>query len=328
MSLPPLYPLKFTPILKPTLWGGRKLRSRLHKPLPEDELIGESWEISGVKDNISEVANGPLAGQSLVTLLEDYRGALLGEQVYARFGADFPLLVKFIDANQDLSIQVHPDDTLARQRHNSFGKTEMWYVIDAEPGATLISGFNRPTSREEYRAYFQRGQLLDLLNREQVAPDDVFFLPAGRVHTIGRGLLIAEIQQTSDITYRIYDFDRVDKAGNKRQLHVEEALAAIDFSFYTDYKTAYDKQATTAELAACRYFICNRILAGQPVTRNYKHTGSFVILIFLHGQGTLECAQGNFAYTTGDTWLLPACTNEITLVPRQPGKVLEVYLPS
>jgi len=237
MSKPDLYPLMFEPVLKPTLWGGRKLGTALGKPLPPNELIGESWEVSGVKDNISVVANGPLQGRLLTDLMDTYKSDLLGAGVYERYPDEFPLLIKFIDANQDLSIQVHPDDELARQRHNSFGKTEMWYVIDAEPGATLISGFNRPTSRAEYLEYFHNGRLMELLNRESVAPGDVFFLPAGRVHTIGKGLLIAEIQQTSNITYRIYDFDRVDKDGNKRQLHTEEALDAIDYRFYHATRT-------------------------------------------------------------------------------------------
>lgn len=240
MHKTPLYPLKFEPILKDKIWGGEKLKKVLDKPTDSKEC-GESWELSGVAGDVSIVSEGELKGKSLTELIGTYTGDLLGKKVYSRFGNNFPLLIKFIDANQDLSIQVHPNDAMAKERHNSFGKTEMWYVVDAEPGATLISGFNKPTSKEEYLEYFNSGKLTDLLNKENVENDDVFYLPAGRVHTIGKGLLIAEIQQTSDITYRIYDFDRTDAQGNKRELHVEQALGAIDFGFYKEYKTAYDK---------------------------------------------------------------------------------------
>ncbi len=328
MSKPHLYPLLFEPILKPTLWGGRKLDTALNKPLPADELIGESWELSGVKGNISVVANGPLQGRSLNELMATYKSDLLGARVYERFPDEFPLLIKFIDANLDLSIQVHPDDELARQRHNSFGKTEMWYVIDAEPGATLISGFNRPTSRAEYLEYFQSGRLMELLNREQVVSGDVFFLPAGRVHTIGKGLLIAEIQQTSDITYRIYDFDRVDKDGNKRQLHTEEALDAIDYQYYDNYKTTYDRSQPEVQLAKCRYFTVNRLQLAERTARDYSALDSFVVLMFLSGAGTLHTDVGDFPYAKGQTYLLPAALNQIDIAPVSATTVLETYLPS
>ena len=328
MSWPQLYPLKFNPILKTTLWGGQKLGTVLQKPLPENELVGESWEVSGVKDNISVVASGPLAGSSLVELIEHYQGALVGQRVYDRFGTDFPLLIKFIDASQDLSIQVHPDDKLAKERHNSFGKTEMWYVIAAEPGATLISGFNKNTNQKEYLEYFNSGRLLELLNREQVVDDDVFFLPAGRVHTIGKGLLIAEIQQTSDITYRIYDFDRVDKNGQQRQLHVAEALAAIDYNYYDDYKTSYDKTAAEARLASCKYFVCNRLVTDNRIDRDYTGGDSLVILMFLAGNGQIEGPAGSFPFTKGDTYLIPANQQGIVINPTESTRLLEVYLPS
>ena len=327
MSNPALYPLQFNPILKPTIWGGRKLATVLGKPLPGNEPIGESWEISGVDGNISVVATGLLAGQSLVSLINTYKAQLLGEQVYAKFADKFPLLIKFIDANQDLSIQVHPDDTLAHKRHNSFGKTEMWYVVEANQGATLISGFNKATNRAEYLQYFNDGNIMDLLNCEAVEKDDVFFLPAGRVHTIGKGLLIAEIQQTSDITYRIYDFDRVDKNGNSRQLHVKEALEAIDFNFYEDYKTVYNKEALQSSLVTCNYFRVNRLTLGQTTKKNYQAINSFVILMFLEGNGEIGYAGKNYPYAKGDTFLLPAVINEVSIQPDAVAKILEVYVP-
>jgi len=328
MSSVALYPLKFKAILKSNIWGGKRLQSVLQKPIGQMETCGESWEISGVKKNISEVANGALKGEKLTDLIDKYKGGLVGDHVFKSFGTDFPLLIKFIDANQDLSIQVHPDDVLAKKRHNSFGKTEMWYVIDAEENATLISGFNKRTNKDEYLERFNSGELMSLLNREQANNDDVFFLPAGRVHTIGKGLLIAEIQQTSDITYRIYDFDRVDKDGNSRQLHIDEALGAIDFNYYDDYKTKYDQTNAQVELASCNYFICNRILAEETIAKDYSAVDSFVILMALEGSGEIKTAEGSYAYTKGDTYLLPANINEISLIPASPSKILEVYLPS
>lgn len=310
------------------IWGGNKLASILKKPSPKDELIGESWEISGVKDNISVVANGDLKGTSLTELIRNYKADILGKKVYAEFGEEFPLLTKFIDANQDLSIQVHPDDKLAKQRHDSFGKTEVWYVLDAESDATLISGFNKATNKEEYLDYFDSGRLLELLNREEVKKDDVYFLPAGRVHTIGKGLLIAEIQQTSDLTYRIYDFDRTDKDGNTRQLHTEEALDAIDFNFYDDYKTSYNKEGEESLLASCKYFTVNRLHLSSETIRNYNAIDSFKILMILDGSGTIGFDDGSISYVKGDTILIPAVIDKISLMPETKSKILEVYLPS
>lgn len=328
MSNIELYPLKFIPILKPTIWGGHKLGTILNKPLGNSDAYGESWEISGVEGDISIVKEGALQGKTLTAIINKYKGGLIGNKVYQHFGEKFPLLIKFIDANQDLSIQVHPDDVLAKKRHNSYGKTEMWYVIDAEKDATLISGFNKETNKEEYLKSFNSGKLTELLNKEQATNDDVFFLPAGRVHTIGKGLMIAEVQQTSDITYRIYDFDRVDKDGNKRELHVEEALDAIDFNYYDDYKTAYDQTQKQVELATSNYFICNRILSQSATTKNYSSIDSFIILMVLEGGGALQTNDGAYQYNKGDTYLIPASINEVTINPESSSKILEIYLPS
>jgi mannose-6-phosphate isomerase len=323
-----LSPLKFKPILKTNIWGGQKLGTVLNKPIGKTENCGESWEVSGVEGNISEVQEGKFIGMSLTELIRAYKSDLIGDKVYQKFGDKFPLLIKFIDANQDLSIQVHPDDALAKKRHNSFGKTEMWYVIDAEEGSTLISGFNKSTNKAEYLDFFKSGRLVELLNQEQVINDDVYFLPAGRVHTIGRGLLIAEIQQTSDITYRIYDFNRVDKDGNQRELHVDEALDAIDFSFYDQYKTTYDQESSQVELVSNSYFICNRILTKNTIAKAYNGIDSFIILMVLEGGGVFSTEQGSYNYAKGDTYLVPACINQITIIPGSTSKILEVYLPS
>lgn len=322
-----LYPLKFNPILKDKIWGGQKLGSVLDKPIGDSKICGESWEISGMDGDISIVSEGGLKGRNLVELIEEFKGKLIGEKVYNRFGNKFPLLIKFIDANDDLSIQVHPDDELALKRHNSFGKTEMWYVVDAEKGATLISGFNKPTSKEEYLEIFNEGNLTDILNWEDVYKDEVFFLPAGRVHTIGKGLLIAEIQQTSDITYRIFDFDRVDADGNRRELHVEEAIDAIDYSFYEEYKTIYDQTSSDTEIGSSEYFITNRLLVNDSIERDYSKFDSCIILMCLEGEGTLSYGDEYISFKLGDSILIPNTINTLTINSDSKSKLLEVRIP-
>lgn len=322
-----LYPLKFETIYKDKIWGGNKINTVLGKdfsPLPN---CGETWEISGVKGNVSVVKEGALKGKDLKFLIELYREKLVGKSVYERFGTEFPLLIKFIDANDDLSIQVHPDDKLAKKRHNSFGKTEMWYVVQADKGATLISGFNQAITKEEYMEYFKAGKLTEILNKEEVKDEDVFFLPAGRVHTIGKGLLIAEIQQTSDITYRIYDFDRTDDKGNKRELHVQEALDAIDYSFYKEYKTRYDRNENeVAEVVSCNYFTTNKLHFTESVTRNHEKLDSFKIYICVDGALTIDYPDGKTELKKGEAVLVPAAIKSTTLNPDKEFKVLESYI--
>ena len=322
-----LYPLKFKPILKNKIWGGQKLGSVLDKSIGDTKNCGESWEISGVEENISLVSEGELKGKNLVELIDQFKGDLIGEEVYQKFGSKFPLLIKFIDANDDLSIQVHPNDELARKRHNSFGKTEMWYVVDAQDGATLISGFNKPTSKEEYLEVFKNGNLTEILNKEDVEDEDVFFLPAGRVHTIGKGLLIAEIQQTSDVTYRIYDFDRVDADGKGRELHVEEAVDAIDYSFYEEYKTVYDRDSKEVEIGKSEYFITKRLLITDSILRDYTSFDSCIILMCLDGDGRINYDVGSVSYKLGDSILIPNSINKIEITSTTSTKLLEVRIP-
>lgn len=324
-----LYPLKFKTIFKDKIWGGSKIKTHLGKdfsPLPN---CGETWEISGVKSDVSVIENGPLTGTSLSDLLEEYKENLVGKTVYQRFGNEFPLLVKFIDANQDLSIQVHPDDKLAKERHNSFGKTEMWYVIQADEGSNLISGFNQKVDREFYLQKFNAGEVTDILNKEEVTDGDVFFLPAGRVHTIGKGLLIAEIQQTSDITYRIYDFDRVDDKGNKRELHVEEALDAIDYNYYENYKTSYKHtENEVVNLAECPYFTTNVLNFTDNIPRDYTSLDSFVIHVCLEGSYILKYGIEELPVNMGDCILIPATTRQVELSTLKGFKILESYISS
>lgn len=324
-----LYPLTFTTIFKDKLWGGQKIKTVLGKDYGELPNCGETWEISGVKGNVSVVDNGVLAGKSLRDLIAEYKGRLVGERVYKQFGDEFPLLVKFIDANDDLSIQVHPDDELAKQRHDSFGKTEMWYIMQSDPGSTLITGFNQEVTRESYQKNFNEGKLTDILNREEAEAGDVFFLPAGRVHTIGKGLLLAEIQQTSDVTYRIYDFDRKDADGNTRELHVEEALDAIDYNVYDEYKTNYSSASDELiEVVSCDYFHTRKMALTSPMSRNYSSLDSFVIVVVVEGQGKIETEAGSIAVKAGQALLIPAELQAATFLPDGSLTVLESVVPA
>ncbi len=322
-----LYPLKFKTIYKDKIWGGNKIKTILEKdfaPLPN---CGETWELSGYGDEVSFVQEGALKGKLLTTLIEDFQGQLVGEKVYERFGNEFPLLIKFIDANADLSIQVHPDDVLAKTRHDVFGKTEMWYILQADEGATLISGFNQEIDKATYLNHFNNGTLDEILNREEVGAGDVFFIPAGRVHTIGKGILLAEIQQTSDTTYRIYDFDRVDAEGNKRELHVEEAVDAIDYNCYDGIKTKYaDRENESVNLADCNYFTTNKIVADRQVSRSYEAFDSFVIYICIEGDFGLIYNENELTVRKGEVVLLPATIKNVVLVPSPTATILEVYI--
>ncbi|MFN0290273.1 type I phosphomannose isomerase catalytic subunit [Pedobacter helvus] len=322
-----LYPFKFKTIFKDKIWGGNKIKTHLKKDFGSLPNCGETWEISAVKGNVSVVANGNLAGNNLAQLIEEYQHKLVGNKVYQRFGNEFPLLIKFIDANDDLSIQVHPDDTLAKARHNSFGKTEMWYVLQADEGATLISGFNQKVDEQTYLNKLNNGQINDILNKEQVNTGDVFFLPAGRVHTIGKGLMIAEIQQTSDITYRIYDFDRVDDKGQKRELHTEEALAAIDYNVYANYKSEYEKTPNQVnEVVACPYFKTNFMDLTAPLKRNYKNLDTFKILICVAGAFSVVANNYPINVGLGECILIPATVEEIEILTNTGAKILETYI--
>lgn len=321
-----LYPLKFKTIFKDKIWGGQKIRTVLGKDFGDLPNCGETWEISGVEGGVSEVSEGLLHGKLLTELIKTHKDDLVGKSIYKKYGNEFPLLIKFIDANEDLSIQVHPDDKLAKARHDSFGKTEMWYVLQADEGASLISGFNQELTKEQYLEHFEQGKLEEILNREQVHKDDVFFLPAGRVHTIGKGLMIAEIQQTSDITYRIYDFDRVDANGNKRELHLEEALDAIDFKHYGEYKTQYSKESTELQtLVDAEYFTTKRHLISENVLKSYPANDSFIIYMVVDGEGQLEYNDGDkISLKVGEAILIPAVMESLTIIPKTPINLLEI----
>lgn len=324
-----LYPLKFRPILMDKIWGGIKLNTILGKPKGSLPNIGESWELSGVQGNVSVVENGFLQGNDLNELIEVYMGDLVGERVYSRFGNEFPLLIKFIDAREALSIQVHPGDELAASRHNSFGKTEMWYVMQADKGAYLISGFKEIITPETYVQSVENKTLESLLAKHTVQSGDVFFMPAGRVHAIGAGIMLAEIQQTSDITYRIYDFDRVDEHGNSRELHTELAIDAIDFFVPESYRTSYDSDNNkVVEVVKSPYFVTSLLKADKPVERDYYHLDSFVIYICVDGKAQIEYGDElRVPVQKGETILIPAELREVKLIPDGSVHILEVHLP-
>lgn len=319
------YPLKFTPILKEKIWGGNKLKNLLNKK-SESNLLGESWEISGVPNNISKVENGQLKGFSLIELIKEYKSELVGNWVFQKFGAEFPLLIKFIDAEADLSVQVHPDDNLAKERHQSFGKTEMWYIMQADKNARINIGFQENIDKAIYLTALQEKNIVDLLNFERVKEGDAFFINTGKVHAIGAGVLLAEIQQTSDITYRIYDWDRVDENGESRELHTALALDAIDFEKRDEFILSYSEKINqNSNLARCEYFTTNLIKINGELTQSYFDIDSFVILMCVEGKAEVLTEEGTENINRGETLLIPAALNEIT-IRSENARLLEVFL--
>ena len=315
---------KFEPLLKQTLWGGDKIIPFKHLNT-KMEQVGESWEISGVKDFETIVANGPDKGKSLNQLVSEMKDQLVGKENYERFGDEFPLLVKFIDAHQDLSIQVHPSDEVAHRQGKSHGKTEMWYALPSTPGAMLYNGLKQQITPEQYKQMVENDTITDALARYEVHEGDVFFIPAGRIHTIGAGCFVAEIQQTSDVTYRIYDFKRKDKNGNYRELHTQLAAESIDYTVLDNYRAEYEPLKNEGvQVATCPYFTTAVYDLTEPMTLDYSELDSFVILIAVKGEGRLICNGEEMPFQMGDTVLFPATTNEV----RVEGEVkfLETYV--
>lgn len=323
-----LYPLKFDPILKSIIWGGSDI-CKFKGITPQQDGIGESWEVSGVEGNISVVDAGSLKGKNLQDLVGEYKEKLVGKKVFERFGTTFPLLIKFIDARDNLSIQVHPDDELGMKRHNSFGKTEMWYVINAAPDAFLYSGFAKQLNPDDYVKSIEDNTFVDYLAKHEVKAGDAFFLPAGRVHAIGAGTFIAEIQQTSNITYRIYDYNRTDADGNTRELHTELAKDAIDYQLYDDYKINYEHHENEpVQLESCQYFTTNLLELDKILKQDHSDKDSFVIYICMDGACDIKDARYNqISLKKGETLLVPAVnTKEITIIPNGKVQLLETYV--
>lgn len=318
-------PLKFNALLKSTLWGGDKIIPFKNLDI-QQENVGESWEISGVKDNETIVADGPYAGKKLNELVEELKGKLVGEDNYQRFGNEFPLLIKFIDARQDLSIQVHPTDEIAKMQGKERGKTEMWYLMDSDKDATLLCGLKKKITPEEYAQMVENDTIVDAIDRYEVKEGDCFFLPAGRIHAIGTGCFLAEIQQTSDVTYRIYDFKRKDKDGNYRQLHTKEAAECINYNVESNYRTDYTPVKNQGvSLVQCPYFNTAVYDLNEPMTIDYSELDSFVILIGVKGNATITDNEGNtFTLQAGESVLVPATTE--TLKVDGKIKFLETYV--
>ncbi|MGC8864613.1 MAG: type I phosphomannose isomerase catalytic subunit [Bacteroidales bacterium] len=322
-----IYPLKFKPIYLDKIWGGHRIKTILGHDYGNLPNCGEAWLISGYKDMNTEVVNGFLAGNELNELVEIYMDELVGEKIYEKYENEFPILVKIIDAADWLSVQVHPDDELAIARGMRGGKTEMWYILDAEPGAQLISGFSRNTSRFEYQSLLKQKRLPEILNYETVHPGDVFFMPAGRIHALGPGVLLTEIQQTSDTTYRIYDWDRVDAQGKSRELHLEEALDAIDYNAYPEYKSRYNViPNATSHLVKCPYFNTNLLKLDKAIEKDYGYIDSFIILVATEGICEVSTAQGTETLRAGEALLLPAITETTNFRPLVPCALLETYI--
>lgn len=322
MAVNQLYPLQFKPIFKERIWGGTKLETVLYKPITS-KITGESWELSTVDGDVSVVNNGIFIGKSLLELIDKFPAEVLGTKVYKQFGKQFPLLFKYLDAREDLSIQVHPNDALAKERHNSFGKTEMWYVMQADDNARLIVGFKETSNAKEYVENLEHKTLLNLLDSVNVTSGDVFFLETGTVHAIGAGLLVAEIQQTSDITYRLYDFDRLDVQGNQRELHVDLALDAINYNRVEAKKNYTKKENTSNLMVDCRYFTTNFIPLMGTINIQKSNT-SFTVYMCTEGQFSLVVGNTAYTYRRGDTVLIPASLAHYQL--NGAASILEIYI--
>jgi mannose-6-phosphate isomerase len=323
-----LYPLKFRPVYKEKVWGGNKISSVLkhnYLPLPN---CGEVWMISGVEDNESIVSNGFLKSNSLSDLVEVYMGDLVGDKVFEKFGNEFPLLFKFIDAQEYLSVQVHPGDELAMERHGSLGKTEMWYILQADEGAELISGFKKKINRNDYLLLLKNKSLKEILNFEPVKGGDVYYIPAGNVHAIGPGILLAEIQQSSDVTYRIYDWDRFDVAGMTRELHTDLALDAIDFETAGSYKARHaDIKNRPVLLQDSEFFTVNMIHVDISLNRECYQIDSFIVHLCIEGSYELTSLNGSVKMKTGEAVLIPAGIDEFQIIPSPSCRILETYVP-
>jgi mannose-6-phosphate isomerase len=325
-----LYPFKFEPILRDKIWGGNALANLYNKKQGNLPNIGESWEISGVQDNLSVVSNGFLAGNNIEELIEVYMGDITGDPIYEKFGNEFPLLIKFIEAREDLSVQVHPGDAMAKERHNAYGKTEMWYILESHNNAKIYTGFREGITKEMYEDAIRKGNLTDLLNAEKALKGDTFFTPAGRIHAIGAGTVLVEIQQTSDITYRISDWNRQAPGSAKRELHLDLALDAIDFS-ETEKRKKIKKEPKlneTQNLVNCDYFNTNLLLFNKRIIKEYFFHDSFVIYICLDGEFLIHCDGSSERVARGETILLPAMIREVALEPAGQSQLLEVFINS
>lgn len=316
---------RFNDIFKPTIWGGSKIGRLKKQELPAG--IGECWEVSGVDGSESVVADGPDAGLTLPALVERYGAELMGKKNFSRYGTHFPLLVKIIDATDVLSVQVHPGDDLARSRGYANGKTEMWYILEADEGATIANGFRHPVDPGSYRDMVESGNIEDSLHFQKAAPGDVFIIPAGRVHSIGKGIFLVEIQQTSDITYRIYDYGRRDASGRQRELHADLAFDAINFNDTDGKAVEYTPHRNIpVNLESSPYFTTNFLSLNDKIIRDYSEWDTFVIIIATDGSATLRCAGQEMHLSAGQSALIPASAQGLAIEPDGSFSALETYI--
>ena len=323
-----LYPLLFAPIYKTKIWGGNRCNTILQKADAPTEYCGESWEISGIESDCSIVVNGELAGNSLNELIDIFMDDLVGTKVLEKYDHEFPLLIKFLDVNDSLSLQVHPNNTLAELRHNSLGKTELWYIADAEKDAELSIGFSKPVDRDTFIEHAISNHLPEIINTTSAKTGEAYFIPSGLVHGGGKGLLIAEIQQTSDITYRIYDWDRKDTEGKARDLHLDMALDALDYSTKSNYRTDFDKKTNEpTQVISCDFFTVNRLEFTKPMDKDYSLLDSFVIYMCLNGSFSIVYDGNNLTIRKGETVLIPAKLITLQLQPEPNAEILEIYIP-
>ncbi|MDP2422894.1 MAG: type I phosphomannose isomerase catalytic subunit [Bacteroidales bacterium] len=322
-----LYPLKFHPLFKEKIWGGSMIKTHLgldFSPLPN---CGEAWIMSGVENYQTVVSEGWLAGNELNELVRIFMDELVGVEVYEKHGEEFPLLIKLINSNDWLSLQVHPDDEFAKKTGIGSGKSEMWYVLQADKGAEIINGFKHKVDKDTFVSHLEAGSLDNILNTEKVTAGDVFHLPAGRVHALGPGILLAEIQQTSDNTFRISDWDRVDSQGNSRELHLTQALEVMNLEVYPDYRTHYKASIDKAiPLVSSPYFTTNLLQLSKPLSKNHGELDSFVIYLCISGAAEIHCANSTASLKAGECVLVPAIINKTIIIPTAEVHLLEVYI--
>jgi len=322
-----LYPLKFNPIFKEKIWGGQKIKTILNKNFGSLCNCGESWELSGIEGDISEVSEGFLEENNLNDLIEIFMYDLVGDKVYEKYGLGFPLLIKFIDADDDLSVQVHPDDSLAMKRYNMNGKTELWYILDSNPGSGLYIGFKKGVTKNDYLKAVSDGTIDKILEFYPAKRGDFFFIPGGTVHAIGKGILLAEIQESSDITYRIYDWNRTDEHGNSRELHCDDALDAIHFEDKIEYKINFEEKFnSTTKILRNEYFNINLLSFDKPLQKVFVNIDSFVIYVVVEGEIHFMYDNSLTEAKKGELILKPASMEELNLIPAVDSKVLEIYI--
>lgn len=323
-----LYPLKFHPILKDKIWGGQKLKDLMSLDFGTLPNCGELWLISGIPDNETKVINGWLRGNDIAELCEVFMGDLMGEKVFETYDTTFPLLFKIIDANDDLSIQVHPNDELSKKIGEKFGKTEMWYILQAEKNAQLISGFETKIDEDKLRETLKNGNLVDILHFENVNQGDVFYTPAGRVHAICKGIVLAEIQQSSDITYRLFDWNRLNEKGQRRHLHINESLYSIDYDDVKSYRMPYNpKKNSSVPMVKCSQFVTNFMDISAPILKNFEEIDSFVVYLCTEGSFSVKFENETTNIKYGEVVLIPNNVEEVEFFPNGKASALEVYVP-